>query len=63
MNSYLAAMEEASLELGGMSGRFQHAEGWRRHLHLGLSATDRDPLKEALGRDYLLNENYERSLK
>jgi hypothetical protein len=32
-----------------MSGRFTHAEGWRRHLHLGLSARDDDPLAAALG--------------
>jgi hypothetical protein len=32
-----------------MSGRFTSAEGWRRHLHVGLSARDVDPLREALG--------------
>jgi hypothetical protein len=31
-----------------MSGRFAYAEGWRRHLHLGLSAHDDDPLAAAL---------------
>jgi hypothetical protein len=31
-----------------MSGRFEYAEGWRRHLHLGLSAHDDDPLAAAL---------------
>jgi hypothetical protein len=31
-----------------MSGRFAHAEGWRRHLHLGFSAHDDDPLADAL---------------
>jgi len=31
-----------------MSGRFAYAEGWRRHLHLGLSAHDDDPLAVAL---------------
>jgi LmbE family N-acetylglucosaminyl deacetylase len=63
LNSYLAAMEAMSLELGKMSGQFRHAEGWRRHLHLGLSAHDDDPLAAALGRDFLPNSKYELELE
>jgi len=63
LNCYLLAMEDMSLELGRMSGRFQHAEGWRRHLHLGFCGPDDDPLAEALGRAYLVNRAYERGLK
>ena len=63
LNSYLAAMEEMSLELGKMSGQFRHAEGWRRHLHLGFSSRDDDPLAAALGPDYLANRKYERQLE
>lgn len=48
MDSYLDAGDEAARTVGGMSGRFEYAEGWRRHLHLGLSATDDDPLATAL---------------
>ena len=48
MDSYLAAMDEMSLKVGRLSGRFEHAEGWRRHLHIGFSAADTDPLGEAL---------------
>ena len=48
MNSYLASMREASAAVGKMSGRFQFAEGWRRHNHLGLSAAETDPLQEIL---------------
>jgi hypothetical protein len=62
MDSYLEAMEEMSLEVGRMSGRFVHAEGWRRHLHLGFSASDIDPLAESLAREHLVNSAYERSL-
>ena len=62
MDSYLLAMDEMSMAVGKMSGGFRHAEGWRRHLHLGFSATDGDPLADALGRNCLLNETYERSL-
>ena len=49
MDSYLDAADAMSREVGRLSGRFEHAEGWRRHLHLGLSARDDDPLAEALG--------------
>jgi hypothetical protein len=55
-------MEDMSLEVGRMSGRFQHAEGWRRHLHLGFCGPEDDPLAEALGPAYLVNKAYERSL-
>ena len=54
MNSYLRAMEEMSLEVGRMSRRFTHAEGWRRHLHLGFCGEDADPLGDALGSDNLV---------
>lgn len=60
MNSYLRAMEEMSLAVGCMSKKFKHAEGWRRHLHYGFSATDVDSLRTALGKDYLVNRAYER---
>jgi N-acetylglucosamine malate deacetylase 1 len=55
MDSYLIAMDNLSLEVGRMSGRFQHAEGWRRHLHVGFSATDTDPLQSILADKYLVN--------
>lgn len=61
MNSYLQAMEDISLQVGQMSKKFKHAEGWRRHLHFGFCAPDTDPLKD-LGNDYLINEEYERNL-
>lgn len=48
MDSYLKTMDDMSLAVGRMSGRFQHAEGWRRHLHLGFCAPDTDPLRDAL---------------
>jgi len=48
MDSYLAAMEGFSREVGEMSGRFEFAEGWRRRLHLGYGPEGWDPLAEAL---------------
>ena len=55
-------MEEMSLALGRMSGEFQHAEGWRRHSHLGFSAVEIDPLGQALGQAALANSDYENGL-
>ncbi len=63
INSLTLAMEAMSRELGRLSKHFKCAEGWRRHLHLGFGGPDDDPLKEALGKDYLVNEQYERDLK
>ena len=42
-------MEELCREVGKMSGQFEFAEGWRKHLHAGFCAPDADPLREALG--------------
>lgn len=61
LNSYLQTMEDVSLRVGQMSGKFKHAEGWRRHLHYGFCDPDDDPLKE-LGDDYFINDEYEQSL-
>ena len=54
-DSYLITMDEISREVGRMSGRFEHAEGWRRHLHVGFSAKESDPLQALLGDKYLVN--------
>src|SRR5881396_1961995 len=62
LDSYLLAMERMSCAVGRMSKKFKHAEGWRRHLHFGFSSTEVDPLRAALGKDYLVNKAYERGL-
>ena len=62
MSSYVKTMEELSRMVGRMSGRFRHAEGWRRHLHWGFGDADADPLRQALGRNYLINRRYEEAL-
>jgi len=49
MDSYLISMDEVSARVGKLSGKFEHAEGWRRHLHLGFSTQEIDPLRDALG--------------
>ncbi len=62
MDSYLVSMDEVSQRVGALSGRYEHAEGWRRHLHLGFSSQPIDPLAEALGDDYCVNADYEAGL-
>lgn len=63
MNSYLRQMEDMARAVGRLSGRFRFAEGWRRHSHMGFCAADADPLRDALGRKYRVNQAYERSLR
>jgi LmbE family N-acetylglucosaminyl deacetylase len=63
MDNYIRTMDEFSRKLGKLSRRFRHAEGWRRHSHWGFCAEDADPLASALGRKYLVNAAYERSLE
>ena len=63
MESYLRTMDEFSRTLGRLSGKFHHAEGWRRHSHLGFCDERADPLRAALGRNYLVSARYERSLE
>lgn len=45
-DSYLIAMREMMQEIGRQCGRCEYAEGWIRHLHLGLGDPDFDPLAE-----------------
>jgi LmbE family N-acetylglucosaminyl deacetylase len=62
MGSYLHEMEEMSRQVGRMSGRFEFAEGWRRHSHLGFSETDSDPLSALLGPACWIDPAYEQAL-
>jgi LmbE family N-acetylglucosaminyl deacetylase len=63
MDAYLKTMESQAAEVGAISGRFEHAEGWRRHSHLGFCEEEADPLVEALGDRVLVNERYRRELE
>jgi LmbE family N-acetylglucosaminyl deacetylase len=54
--SYITGMQALSREVGAMSGRYEYAEGWRRHLHLGFCSADADPLSRALGQRVLAAE-------
>lgn len=63
IDSYLVAMDEISSEVGRLSEKFTHAEGWWRHSHLGFCGEHDDPLHDALGAKFLINTPYERSLE
>jgi LmbE family N-acetylglucosaminyl deacetylase len=62
MNSLGDKVDDMARAVGKLSKKFKFAEGWRRHLHYGFSAADIDPLGAALGKNYLVNKAYERSL-
>jgi hypothetical protein len=50
MDSYLVTMHELMRSVARLSaGKFEFAEGWRRHLHYGFCDEKADPLKVALG--------------
>jgi LmbE family N-acetylglucosaminyl deacetylase len=63
MNSYLQTMEDLSRDVGRMSQKFEYAEGWRRHSHMGFCAAGADPLREALKKHHRVNPAYARWLK
>ncbi len=48
MDSYLQTMRDVNGETGKMSGAFEYAEGWRKHLHWGFCGPDDDPLRREL---------------
>jgi len=43
-DSYLITLRDMMREMGSQSGRFEYAEGWIRHLHLGLGPEEFDPV-------------------
>ncbi|MDR1962490.1 MAG: PIG-L family deacetylase [Planctomycetaceae bacterium] len=63
MDSYLISMEETARETGKLSGRYEYAEGWRRHHHIGYSRTESDPLYETLKENAFINEEYEKNCR
>ncbi len=63
MDSYLVSMDDMSRKIGSLSGQFEYAEGWRRHLHLGFSSKDIDPLQQALQEACIVDPHYEQLLE
>jgi LmbE family N-acetylglucosaminyl deacetylase len=62
MDAYLNDMETMARQVGKLSGRFEAAEGWRRHNHLGYAAKESDPLSEILGSQCWVDLEYEKEL-
>lgn len=60
--SFTAEMDEVATTVGRMSDRYEFAEGWRRHSHIGFSAKSVDPLSVALADTSAIDEDYERGL-
>lgn len=58
MDSYLQTMQELMREVGQMSGSYEYAEGWRRHLYAGFCKPDYDPISEVLANSVLCNPSY-----
>lgn len=50
LDAYLDSMREQSREAGVFSKAFSYAEGWTRHLHLGLCTQQANPLCDLLGK-------------
>jgi len=51
MSSYVESMTTNGELMGQLSKRYSVAEGFRKHIHLGLSHEGFDPLREALDQD------------
>ncbi len=62
MNSYIQTMHDLMQDVGRMSGKFTHAEGWRKHLHLGFCDEKANPLVEALGELAHIDVQYQADL-
>lgn len=60
MNSFIAKADADARLVGRASKRFTFAEGWWRHLHYGFSAEEVDPLRAALGKNFVINPHYRR---
>jgi len=62
LDAYLLEMDRMSHEVGRMSGRYELAEGWRRHCNLGFAPRDSDPLAQVLAPVCWRDPDYEKSL-
>ncbi len=53
VGAYLEAMRQESREMGAFSGKWEYAEGWRRHHPIGFCAPEADPLGDLLRENIL----------
>jgi N-acetylglucosamine malate deacetylase 1 len=64
ISAYLETMVQLNAEVGQLSRQhsstgFEFAEGWRKHLHLGLARADFDPLPQALADSCILKNSHD----
>ena len=48
IDSYIHTMQAMASQMGKNSGKFEYAEGWRRHSHIGFASKEITPLEEIL---------------
>jgi LmbE family N-acetylglucosaminyl deacetylase len=48
LDAYIITMKQMCAEVGMLSGRFDYAEGWIRHSHLGFCDQDDNPMADIL---------------
>ncbi len=48
LDAYLITMKEMCAQMGKLSRKYNYAEGWIRHSHLGLCSPQENPLAELL---------------
>ena len=53
IDAYLQMMKEMGCQVGQDSKKFEYAEGWQRHSHLGFAADDYNPMADILG-EYII---------
>lgn len=57
LNSYLQTMHDLARDVGQLSGRYEYAEGWRKHIHQGFCNAEDDPLSAALAANSFRTQN------
>jgi LmbE family N-acetylglucosaminyl deacetylase len=62
LDAYLLEMDRIDREVGVTSGRYEFAEGWRRHCHVGFGPDGWDPLAELLSAACWADPEYENNL-
>ena len=55
ISSYVNTLQTLNREVGSWILQYEFAEGWRKHLHLGLCSETADPLAEALSKNCIVN--------
>lgn len=62
-SAFIDDMMKRCRYFGKLSGKYEFAEGWLRHSHVGFSDFGDDPLAKALGEKVKINEQFEKSIK